>query len=94
MLSSVFSQYKDVEHVMPTKRLKAENLFDIIKRIIGLEEIGFQVSSIMRDNNAINKKAISLFHSPPKLSIVYSYPVIKCRPLSFLFDSVHILKCI
>ena len=42
MLSSVFSQYKDVVHAMPTKCLKAESLFDIIKCIIiGLEEIGF-----------------------------------------------------
>ena len=34
MLSSVFSQYKDVVHLMPTKCLKAESLSDIIKRII------------------------------------------------------------
>ena len=33
MLSSVFSQYKDVVHVMPTKCLKAENIFDIVKHI-------------------------------------------------------------
>ena len=94
MLSSVFSQYKDVVHVMPTKCLKAESLFDIIKHIIGLEEIGFQVLSIIIDNNAINKKAISLFCSPPKLSIVYRHPVLKSQPLFFLFDSVHISKCI
>ena len=56
MLSSVFSQYNDV-YVMPTKCLKAENLFDIVKRlIICLQEIDFQVLSIMTDNNAINKK--------------------------------------
>ena len=95
MLSSVFSPYKDVVHVMPTKCLKAENLFDILKRIIiGLEEIGFQVLSIITDNNAINKKAISYFCNPPKLSIVYPHPFVKSRPLFFLFDSVHILKCI
>ena len=95
MLSSAFSQYKDVVHVIPTKCLKAESLFDIIKHIIiGLEEIGFQVLSIITDNNAINKKAISLFCSPPKLSIVYPYSVLKSQPLFFLFDSVHILKCI
>ena len=47
---------------MPTKCLKAGNLFNIIKRlIIGLEEIGFKVLCIIMDNNAINKKAISLF---------------------------------
>ena len=55
MPSMVISQYKDVVHVMPTKRLKAESLFDIIKHIIiGLEEIHFQVLSIITDNNAIN----------------------------------------
>ena len=30
MLSSVLSNYKDVIHIMPTKCLKAENLFNII----------------------------------------------------------------
>ena len=95
MLSSVFSKYKDVVHVMPTRRLKAENLFDIIRRlIIGLEEIGFRVLSVITDNNAINKKAMSFFCSPAKLSIVYPHPFMKSRPLFFLFDSVHILKCI
>ena len=64
MLSSVFSQYKDVEHVMPTKRLKAENLFDIIKRIIGLVEIGFQVLFIITDDNAINKNLYLSFAVP------------------------------
>ena len=44
MLSSVFLQNKDVVHVMPTKCLKAENLFDIIKHvIIGLKVIGFRL---------------------------------------------------
>ena len=40
-------------HVMPTKYLKAENLFDIVEHIIiNIEEINFQVLSIT-DNNAI-----------------------------------------
>ena len=83
MLSSVFSQYKDVVHVMPTKCLKTESLSDIIKyMIIGLEEIGFQVLSIIKDNNAMKEKAISLFCCPQKLSIVYPYPVLKSRPIS------------
>ena len=73
MLNSVFTQYKDV-HVMPTKCLKAENLFDKVKHI-DLEGVGFQVLSIITDNNAINKKAISFFYSPSKVSIVYSCPV-------------------
>ena len=60
MLSSVFSQYKDVVHVMPSKFLTAEGLFAIVKHmIIDLGEIGFQVLSIITDNNVIHKKAIS-----------------------------------
>ena len=48
MLSSVFLLYKDAVNVMPTKCLRTENLFDIVKCIIiGLEEIGFQLLSIM-----------------------------------------------
>ena len=42
MLSSVFLKYKDVVHTMPTKCLKADNVFDLVKNIIiSLEEIGF-----------------------------------------------------
>ena len=68
---------------MPSKCLKAENLFDIVKRIIiGLEEIGFQVLSIITDDKAINKKAISFFCSTSKLSIVYPHPVIKLLSLN------------
>ena len=37
---------------------------------------------------------MSLFCTPAKLSIVYPHPVLKSRPLFFLFDTVHILKCI
>ena len=89
MLSNVFSQYKDV---MPTKCLKAVNLFDIvICIIIGLEEIDFQVLSIITDNNAINKKTISFFGSPPKAVHCISTPSYK---VFFLFNSVHILECI
>ena len=34
MLSSVISWHKDVVHVMPTKYLKTENLFDKVKYIL------------------------------------------------------------
>ena len=83
MLSSVLSNYKDVIHIMPTKCLKAENLFNIIRSLIG-----FKVLCVIMDNNAINKKAMSLFCTPAKLSIVYPHPVLKSRPLSYLTQSI------
>ena len=39
-------------------------------------------------------KKLSLFCTPAKFSIVYPHPVLKSRPLFFIYDSVHILKCI
>ena len=95
MLSSVFSQYKDVVHVMPIKCLKAENLFDRVKRIIiGLEEIGFQVLSIITDNNAINKKTYIFLLQSPTAFYCISTSTYKLSTCLFLFNSVHILKFI
>ena len=68
-LSRLFSQHEDVVHILPTKRLQTENLYDIVKRI-SLEEIGFEILSIITDNDSIYKKAISFFCSP-KISIIY-----------------------
>ena len=42
MISSVFSKYKDVVHVLPSCKMSASVLFHLIKRIVlGLENIGF-----------------------------------------------------
>ena len=81
-------------HAMPTKCLKAENLFDIVKRIIiGLGERDFQILSIITDNKKSYIFQISqIYYS--KFSVEYPHTVIKYRPIFFLIDSVHILKCI
>ena len=95
MLNSVRSKFKDVVHIIPTKCMKAETLHNILKKvIIGLEKIGFTVFCVVTDNNAINGKAMSFFAHPPKLSIVYRHPYQNDRPLFFMYDSVHLLKCI
>ena len=95
MVNSVFSKFKEVVHVLPARKMDAEALFNLLRKtIIGLEKIGFTVIAIITDNNAINRKAMSLFEAPPKLSIVYKHPVDSSRPLFFVFDAVHLLKCI
>ena len=66
----------------------------ISKTIVGLKTIGFRVISVITDNNSINSKAMSFFSSPPKKSIVYQHPSDQCRPLFFILDTVHLLKCI
>ena len=95
MISSVFSACKDVVHVLPAYKMSAKALYDFIRRTVtGLESIGFRVISVITDNNSINSKAMSYFASPPQRSIVYPHPSDKSRPLFFILDSVHILKCI
>lgn len=95
MVGSIKSGYKDVVHIIPAKCMKAETLHHILRNvIIGLEQIGFFVMSVVTDNNAINGKALSLFAKPPTLSIVYPHPADKSRPLFFMYDAVHLLKCI
>lgn len=100
MVSSLCSKFKDVVHILPTRIMKAETLFTFIKKvIIGLEEIGFKVICVVTDNNSINRKAMSYFAEPPTLSIVYPHPSLQStsaesRPLFFMFDAVHLLKCV
>ena len=95
MISSIFSNYKDVIHVLPACKMDAQALFEIItKTVKSLEKVGFQVISVITDNNAINRKAMALFASPPELRVAYPHPCNHTRPLFFILDSVHILKCI
>ena len=80
--SSVFLQYKDVVHVMPTKCLKTENLFDIVKLILFVfEEIDFKVLWIITDNNTINENSF--------LFLLQSYKAFHCifTPIYKVFSS-------
>ena len=54
----------------------------------------FTFIAVITENNAINRKAMALFETTPKLSIVYRHPMDSSRPLFFILDAVHILKCI
>lgn len=95
MVASLLSPHKDVVHILPAKTITAETLHDTIKKIvIGLEEIGFSVICVVSDNNAINRKAMSYFCPDRKVSIVYPHPSDSSKPLFYVIDSVHILKCI
>ena len=95
MISSVKSKFKDVVHIVPSRKMNADDLFHFTKQVIvGLEEIGLKVICVITDNNAINSKAMKRFSPENNLQICYPHPVDKERPLFFMFDPVHILKCI
>ncbi|KAH9366007.1 hypothetical protein HPB48_016606 [Haemaphysalis longicornis] len=95
MIQSLLSSNKDVVHILPVSRLSAETLHEFTKGIIlKMEEIGLMVVAVITDNNAINRKMMSLFAESPQLSIVYPHPADKSRPLFYVVDPVHILKCL
>jgi hypothetical protein len=79
----MLSNYKDVVHILPVKRLEGRLegtiVHEIVKQIItNLENIGFEVQCVICDNHSVNRKAMSLFCDN--------------RELFFIIDSVHILK--
>lgn len=95
MVQSFLSTYKDVAHILPVKKINAESLFKVIKKvIIGLENIGFKVICVSSDNNSINGSAMSNFSNPPQHTYIYKHPSDESRPLFFIYDPVHILKCV
>ncbi|GFW14375.1 THAP-type domain-containing protein [Trichonephila clavipes] len=95
MIQSLLSPLKEIVHIMPLKKIDGEKLFAVVKKaIVELDGIGFKVIGVVSDNNSINRKAMSNFSVPPKLSIVYPHPSDTSNPLNFVIDSVHIFKCI
>ncbi|GFW07780.1 THAP-type domain-containing protein [Trichonephila clavipes] len=95
MIQSLLFPLKEIIHIMPVKKIDGEKLFAVVKKtIVELDGIEFKVIGAVSDNNSINRKAMSNFSVPPKLSIVYPHPSDSFNPLFFVIDSVHIFKCI
>lgn len=95
MITSICSNFKEVVHIAPVSKINHQLLCSFLKTIITrLESIGYKVFCVLSDNNSINGKAMTNFSPNKKLSIVYPHPVNPERPLFYLFDSVHLLKCI
>ncbi|GFS97172.1 THAP-type domain-containing protein [Trichonephila clavipes] len=95
MIQSLLSSLKEVVNIMRVKEIDGEKLFAVVKKtIVELDAIGFKVIGVVSDNNSINRKAMSNFSVPPKLSIAYPHPSDTSNPLFFVIDSVHIFKCI
>lgn len=95
MISSVTSKLREVIHIFPATAIKSNVLFNCIKAVITkLEDNGYTVFCVISDNNSLNGKTIRNFSLKKELSIVYSHPCDNIRPIFFLYDSVHLIKCI
>lgn len=65
MISSILSDFKDVVHILPVKKLAGDTLHQWINRIVlGLEGTGFKVLSVISDNNSVNRKQCHYFQIP------------------------------
>ena len=94
MISSLLSSNKDVVALVPVKNLTAAFLKEyMLKVLVMLEKVGFKVFCLISDNNRVNRNMFAeLCGGELKTSI--PHPVCENRMLFFLFDSVHLLKCI
>ncbi|XP_075739881.1 uncharacterized protein LOC142785325 [Rhipicephalus microplus] len=95
MMQSLLSSEKNVVHILPVERINAEELHTLLRSIITqLENVGLRIIAVITDNNSINRKTMSLFGAPCKLQSVYPHPADPDRPLFFLIDPVHLMKCV
>lgn len=66
----------------------------VVEPITRLEAMKIRVIIIVTDNNALKRKMMSYFASPPKTQIVYPDRADRTRPLFYVVEPVDILKCV
>jgi hypothetical protein len=76
------STHKEVVHILAVKKLNAEFLHAVMKKVIlELEEIRFALWRLISDHNSINRKTMSQFADQPEFLNIYSY---KHQSLNFV----------
>jgi hypothetical protein len=94
MLCSLLSPNKDVAAMVPVKNLTAAYLRDCTQRVIRmLESAGYLVFCLISDNNRVNRNMFTEMCGG-SLRPYVQHPCSADRKLFFLFDSVHLLKCV
>ena len=94
MISSVMSKSKDVVAIVPVKNLNAQKLYEMMLKVLQmLQNIGYLVLCMISDNNRINRSAFTLMCGG-KLELFIQNPFNPSERLFFLFDTVHLFKCI
>lgn len=94
MLQSLLSSNKDVLHILPVAKITAKILHEFCKKVIlEVESMGLRLIAAITDNS-LNRKMMSFFSEKQEVSIVYPHPADNNRPLFYVVDPVHILKCI
>nr|CAI5865799.1 unnamed protein product [Callosobruchus analis] len=95
MVSSIFSNYKDIVGLFPVCTLKHNLLHELTLNILKvLSNLGVHVLAIISDNNTVNKKMFEMLCGG-KICNYFSNPFSKNYQKAFvLFDTIHIFKSI
>ena len=94
MMCSLLSANKDVAAMVPVKNLTAEYLKVCTLKVINMLEIaGYYVFCLISDNNRVHRNMFAALCGGDLRPFV-QHPCAAHRKLFFLFDSVHLLKCI
>lgn len=94
LMCSLLSDNTDMAALVPVKNINGKYLTDITMNVIRMvENAGYRVVCIISDNNKINGNMFAAL-SAGKLSSYVEHPLDSSRKLFFLFDSVHIMKCV
>jgi len=94
MICSLLSANKEVVAMVPVKSLTAEYLKTCTLKVLGmLDKVGFNVFCLLSDNNRVNRNMFAELCGGT-LTPYTAHPVDSSKRLFFLFDSVHLLKCV
>jgi hypothetical protein len=95
MISSVFGSAKEIVALFPVKCLVAEDLVDMIKKVITtVQECGFIIVNIVSDNNQVNAKAFASLCGDRPIEDGIINPMFPNMKIFIMYDTVHIVKCV
>jgi hypothetical protein len=94
MISSLFSKFKDIVSLTPVNCLTSDQLAPMLYDVIGIvQNAGFSVVVVVSDNNQVNAKAFQTICGSNSFEEGIDNPHYAGHKIFFLFDTVHILKC-
>jgi THAP domain/Transposase protein len=95
MISSLFSKFKDIVSLTPVKCLTSDQLAPMLYDIMGIvQNAGFIIVVVVSDNNQVNAKAFQTICGSNSFEEGIDNPHHVGQKIFFLFDTVHILKCV
>lgn len=94
MISSLLSKAKDVVAIVPVKNLTGDLLHNMLRQVLQvLHKAGFTVTCVVSDNNRVNRNAFTALCGGSLMPSIVN-PFSPTERLFFLFDTVHLFKCI